>query len=76
MRPVVDLVIESETANRRMFARHTQGQHTVRLANTLLDAHADDNGCLSEDDVKALALEYAIVVQRLIALQELSGLSP
>jgi hypothetical protein len=75
LRPVVDTIVRAEVENRRMFVRHTQGQHVVRLANTLLDAHADDRGYLGEDDVKDMALEYALVVHRLIALQELSGLS-
>lgn len=75
LRPVVDTIVRAEAENRRMFVRHTQGQHAVRLANTLLEAHSDNRGFLGEDDVKDMALEYALVVHRLIALQEISGLS-
>jgi hypothetical protein len=75
MRPVVDLVVQAETVNRRMFERHTQGQHAVRLANTLLECHSDNQGYLNERGVQDMALEYALVVHRLIALQELSGLT-
>jgi hypothetical protein len=76
LRPVVDAIIASEVAARRVHAHHSQGQHAVRLASTILSSHEDNRGYMTQDAVKSIAFEYAIVVQRLIALQEMSGISP
>lgn len=75
IRPIVDAIIVVERQQRKVFSRNTQGQHAVRLANVILESHQDDDGCMDSADVKAIALEYALAVQRLIALQEVSGLA-
>lgn len=74
MCPVVDAVVSSEKHMRVVLSRDTNAQHCVRLANTILDAHATDDGYVTPDDIQCLALQYATVVQRLLALHEISGI--
>lgn len=74
MRPVVDKFLNAERAYHKLHARMTQGQHVIRFANVVLDCHGDD-GHLSHADVSAIVTEYSIVVQRLLALEEMTGLT-
>lgn len=77
VRPIVDAIIEAEAATlRAMPARHSQSQHVVRLANTILSTHQDSRGYMGQDDVQAMAMEYATVVLRLLSLLDIAGLSP
>lgn len=74
VRPLIDAIVNGEREQRKVYHRSTQEQHTVRLANTILDGHCNDDDEINPEAVKAMALGYALVIQRLIALQELTGM--
>lgn len=72
---VVEAIIGGECQQRKLFPRHTQGQHSVRLANIIGDVYTDDNDAMTPEGLRSVILSFAITVQKLIALQEISGLS-
>lgn len=73
-RPVVDAIVHGEKHIRVLYPRDNNAQHCVRLAQTILHSRTDDGGTLTPDDIQCLALQYATVVQRLLALHEISGI--
>lgn len=74
---VVDALVTAETAQRHLFPGDAHSQHVIRLTYTILEMHGDsDTGAVSTQGLHNIAMEYATVVQRLIALQEMSGMSP
>lgn len=75
MRDVVDALLTAERAARPIHCNQTNGWNAIRLSNTIIDIHCH-NGGLSQDDVNAIVIEYAIVVQRLLSLEEMTGMSP
>lgn len=75
IRPLIDAIVNGEREQRKVYRRNTQEQHVIRLANTILDGHCDDEDDeITSESVKTMALGYALVIQRLLALQELTGL--
>jgi hypothetical protein len=74
IRPLIDAIVNGEREQRKVYRRSTQEQHVVRLANVILDGHLDDDDEMTAEAMKTMTLGYALVIQRLLALQELTGL--
>jgi hypothetical protein len=66
---MADSLIAAERAVRRVYEGDTEAQHTVRLACTIVDTFHD-----SGHDIKALCLAYALVIEKLLAVQEIYGI--
>lgn len=74
---VVDALIAAETAQRQLYCNDEPTQHVIRLTYTILEIHGDsDTGAVTTQGLHDIAMEYATVVQRLISLQQMAGLSP
>jgi hypothetical protein len=69
VRPHLDALIAAERAVRNLYKGDSEAQHAVRLACTIVDTFHD-----SGHDMKALCLAYALVIQKLLAVQEIYGI--
>lgn len=69
VRPYLDVLIDSERATRQLFPNDTEQQHTVRLACTIADAFHT-----SGHDLKGFVLMQALLVQKLLAVQQVYGI--
>lgn len=70
IRPALGYLLQAESLTRKVFQNNTESQHTVRLACTIIDAFHDTG-----HDLKTLSLSFALVIQKLLALQEITGLN-
>lgn len=71
VRPSLDYLLDAERAVRKVFQGDSEAQHAIRLACTVVDAfHSTGH------DVKTLCLAYSLVVQRLLALEAITGMGP
>lgn len=71
IRPALGYLLQAESLTRKVFEGNTEAQHTVRLACTIADAYHDTG-----HDFKTLALSFALTIEKLLALQEVTGLDP
>lgn len=68
MRPALDYLLDAERNTRKVFGGDTEAQHAIRLACTVIDSfHSTGH------DIRALCLSFSLVVQKLLALQEVTG---
>jgi hypothetical protein len=69
IRPMLDALIVAERSVRRVYQGNSEAQHAVRLACTIVDTFHDGG-----HDIKALCLAYSLVIQKLLAVQEIYGI--
>lgn len=75
LRPVVDELMKFVRDAVAADDSRTRTQQVIATANTIITMHMEDNGHLTAEAVHSMAIEYATVVLRLLALEDMSGLS-
>lgn len=71
IRPSLDRLLDAERAVRKVFQGNSEAEHAIRLACTVVDAFHS-----AGHDLKTLCLSYSLIVQRLLALEEITGMGP
>lgn len=69
VRPALDALIVAERAVRRVYQGDSEAQHAIRLACTIMDTFHDH-----DHDIRSLCLAYSLAIQKLIALQQITGM--
>ena len=75
MRPVVDELLAYMRTVAGEDDSRTPTQKIVGCANVIVHMHSNADNMLTVEAVRALACEYATVVMRLIAMEQLSGIT-
>jgi hypothetical protein len=53
----------------------TPSRRIMATTNAIIRMHSEDDGRVTAEAVHAMAVEYATVVMRLLALEQMSGIS-
>lgn len=75
-RPIVDKLLNHvKGVKAECDSDMSPNRHIIGCANAIIYMHSESNGTMTGDAVNAMSVEYATVVMRLLALQQLSGIS-
>jgi hypothetical protein len=68
----LDRVIKAEKVAQQGYSGYDSTQHCMRLANTMCEAYVENQ---SAETLRNMALGFAIAINRLIALEQIYGVS-
>lgn len=75
-RPIVDKLLKHvKGVMAECDSDMSPNRHIIGCANAIVYMHSGDSGFITGDAVNAMSVEYATVVMRLLALQQLSGIA-